>query len=82
MSAQLHRERQKAFVDGLQAQVAALSAERDMLRAVIAIALDRGAGEPGAQLHDVVVPRFAEEIALHVQPPSAQAGKAEGVAAY
>lgn len=65
LSAQLHRERQRAYMSALQHNVAALTAERDALRAIL-----------GTLQHhhpdiysDLALPRRAEEIAPSAVSP-------------
>jgi hypothetical protein len=76
MSAQLHRERQRTYLEGLQKQVAALTAERDVLRsaldAVVTKASSVASVPPQELLEEVPLPLAAEEIAA---PPVFPAGQ-------
>ncbi|KAA0170215.1 hypothetical protein FNF28_01637 [Cafeteria roenbergensis] len=77
LSAQLHRERQRAYINGLQHQVAALSAERDAWRSAfdtVAAKLAAATATDARQaLFGLSLPLSAETVAPAPAPPSGQA---------
>lgn len=77
LSAQLHRERQRAYINGLQHQVAALSAERDAWRSAFDTVAAKLAAATATNarlaLSGLSLPLSAETVAPAPAPPSGQA---------